>query len=55
MVIELPSAAEDFEASTDSSEEEEDDRPLTREELHARMQAKLARAASRSHRHGRRK
>ena len=57
MVIELPSAAEDYDVSEDSSEEEDDERPLTREELQARMQLKLQRAASRGdrQRHGRRK
>ena len=55
-VVELPSAAEDFDASEDSSEEEEDDRPLTREELQARMQRRQERLAARGPRHaGRRK
>lgn len=57
MVLELPSAAEDFDASEDESEEEDDERPLTREELQARMQRRLQRQASRGDRprHGRRK
>jgi len=51
-VVELPSAAEDFDASDDSSEEEDDERPLTREELQARMQRRQERQAARGPRHG---
>ncbi len=46
--IEPPSAAEDFDLSDDSSESEDDDRPLTREELAARTQRKLAAAAAKA-------
>jgi hypothetical protein len=46
LFIEPPSAAEEFVLSDTSGEsEEEDDRPLTREELAARMQRKLAQQA----------
>ena len=51
-VVELPSAAEDFDASDDSSEEEDDERPLTREELQARMVRRQERQAQRAARHG---
>ena len=51
-VVELPSAAEDFDASDDSSEEEDDERPLTREELTARMARRQERQAARAARHG---
>jgi len=39
--LELPSAADEFEASEDESENDEDERPLTREELALRTQRKL--------------
>lgn len=42
LVIEPPSAAEEFDLSDSSDESEDDDRPLTRAELEARMQRKLA-------------
>ena len=51
-VVELPSAAEDFDASDESTEEEDDERPLTREELQARMQRRQERQAARGPRHG---
>jgi hypothetical protein len=56
MVIELPSAAEEYDVSDDNTDEEDDERPLTREELQARMQRRLARQASRGDKaHRRRK
>ncbi len=55
MVMELPSAAEEYDVSDDDSEEEDDERPLTREELQARMQRRMQRQASRGDRHRRRK
>ena len=56
LYIEPPSAAEEFDLSDTSGEsEEEDDRPLTREELAARMQRKLAQQAAAKGGKGRRR